>query len=285
MKTIIICNFKNHLPSFLLLSCLIHAGFWGLSPQDSSRLELDSRFIQLLEEEQKVVEIQVDRWVSALAVAHKKPVKTTPTPPKVEKVVQKKKAKKKRKKRRVKRRVSKKKRLAKKQPKKRLQKKQNLIKPQVSPEAPSQAVASASKPSHPKSEQIHTSRNEQITTKVTKTRVTANGPEFPPSLSRTERRQLERAYYGTLNRFLKKEKNYPRSARRLQLEGTVWIELMVNHEGKILKVDVLRSSGHDVLDKDALAWVQNMKKLPSPPNHLKWKQRAVRIPFNYRLQS
>ena len=288
MRTIIICNFRFSLPLFLSLSCMIHLGIWSLSPQNQSDLEVNSRFLKLLQDNQpKTIEIQIDRWAH---VSSSQPQRT-PVGVKVDKKdkvdipVEKKQPKKiKRKKRKRKKRLRSKVKARKKRlnrPKPQVAQKQVKAVPTLPP-APQPQVSQAASSQIVDLDSTPSNRNHQ---KATSVPAVNQASVQIKRLSKQERRGLESAYYGTLNTFLKKEKNYPRVAKRLKLEGTVWIEFTLNKKGEILKVYVLKSSGYSVLDEDALAWVQKMKKLPSPPSDLKWKKRAVRIPFNYTFQS
>ena len=46
-------------------------------------------------------------------------------------------------------------------------------------------------------------------------------------------------------------KAYPPQAKREKLEGTVGISLTINHQGRATSCEVIRSSGHPVLDQAA----------------------------------
>ncbi|MEJ2724142.1 MAG: energy transducer TonB [Deltaproteobacteria bacterium] len=49
---------------------------------------------------------------------------------------------------------------------------------------------------------------------------------------------------------------YPRMARRRGYEGTVLMEVLVSREGRVQALRLLESSGHSVLDREAMAAVQ-----------------------------
>ena len=97
-------------------------------------------------------------------------------------------------------------------------------------------------------------------------------------------RQLQRRYYVSLNRYLKRGYSYPLSARRRRLEGTVMVELLIDEAGQILSTRVLRSSGHESLDQAALAQVNQLGRVPAPPSSLRWRARPIHIPFRYSLR-
>ena len=103
--------------------------------------------------------------------------------------------------------------------------------------------------------------------------------------SRSRVRGILRGYYRSLNMLMKRGRTYPRSARRLGIEGTVLVEMVVSREGEIIKVKVLRSSGHDLLDKAAVAQVQKQRRVPQIPQELNRPAMTFQIPIEYRLQS
>lgn len=66
--------------------------------------------------------------------------------------------------------------------------------------------------------------------------------------------------------------NYPDSARRQQLSGTLILDVVINSEGQLVKTDLRQSSGHKTLDDAA----QRIVKLAAPysPFPAKLKQEA-----------
>ena len=104
-------------------------------------------------------------------------------------------------------------------------------------------------------------------------------------ISKSELRGILRGYYKSLNSLMREKRAYPRSARRLGLEGTVLVEMVVNQKGQIITVKLAQSSGHELLDQAAIAQVQQIGKVPSMPKQLNRPSMTFRIPFEYRLQS
>ena len=104
-------------------------------------------------------------------------------------------------------------------------------------------------------------------------------------ISKSALRGILRGYYKNLNSLMSTRRDYPRSAPRLGLEGTVLVEMVINNKGRILSVKLAQSSGHEVLDQAAIAQVHKIGKVPSIPNQIKRNSMTFRIPFEYRLQS
>lgn len=56
---------------------------------------------------------------------------------------------------------------------------------------------------------------------------------------------------------------YPAFARRMRMEGTVMLKVLVSSQGTTLKVEVLNSSGYEILDKAAVGSVKNWRFSPA----------------------
>jgi protein TonB len=95
-----------------------------------------------------------------------------------------------------------------------------------------------------------------------------------------------RADYGWLAEALwsrvEKGKRYPQQARLNQWEGKVVVRAVIRDDGQLVDLDVARSSGHSVLDEDAIASVRQAFPL-SLPRSLGTAQVALQIPINYQL--
>ena len=99
------------------------------------------------------------------------------------------------------------------------------------------------------------------------------GPDLAGMMARYKRR---------VARVFRRTYFYPRAANRAGLEGRVVVELTLDQTGKVVSRRVLKSSGHKILDRAALKSVATVHQVPSPPAALKWKRRAIQIPFVYR---
>jgi protein TonB len=97
---------------------------------------------------------------------------------------------------------------------------------------------------------------------------------------------VSRADYGWLAEALwsrvEKGKRYPHQARINQWEGKVVVRAVIREDGELVGLDVARSSGHSVLDEDAMASVKHAFPLRLPRS-LGKTQVALQIPINYQL--
>jgi len=76
---------------------------------------------------------------------------------------------------------------------------------------------------------------------------------------------------------------YPALAKRMGLEGTVRLKVLISREGSALKIEIAQSSGHEILDKAATEAVRNWRFTPahqgdSPVDE--W----VQVPVVFRLK-
>jgi periplasmic protein TonB len=76
---------------------------------------------------------------------------------------------------------------------------------------------------------------------------------------------------------------YPPAARRRGYEGTVIVEVLVDREGRVEDLRVLKSSGHDMLDRTAMRAVKSWTFEPARRGEEKvdmW----VKVPLTFRLK-
>jgi periplasmic protein TonB len=98
---------------------------------------------------------------------------------------------------------------------------------------------------------------------------------------------LARSWVGQVGRIINERagRDYPRAARRRNMSGVAVMAIYVDGQGKITSVQIKRSSGHEVLDRAALAAVSQVGTVPPPPSALNWRgQRPIAMPVAYRLQ-
>jgi protein TonB len=79
-------------------------------------------------------------------------------------------------------------------------------------------------------------------------------------------------------------KRYPMQARARRWEGKVVLEAVIRHDGTILECLVAESSGHGVLDQDAISVLRRASPL-ALKHPLGKEQITILVPIAYRLQS
>ncbi|HSD53723.1 MAG TPA: TonB family protein [Burkholderiales bacterium] len=91
-------------------------------------------------------------------------------------------------------------------------------------------------------------------------------------------------YGGSISRLLARYREYPRVALMRGWEGTVTMRLRVAPGGKLVEAKVEGSSGHQVLDAQAVEMVRRVPDLPQPPESLRDREFAVLVPVIFRLE-
>ena len=75
---------------------------------------------------------------------------------------------------------------------------------------------------------------------------------------------------------------YPGLARKRGQQGTVWIDVVLDDDGKQLGIDIFQSSGVRQLDRAALVAVQKWRFIPHQVNNISVASR-LRIPVEFSL--
>ena len=92
------------------------------------------------------------------------------------------------------------------------------------------------------------------------------------------------AYGRSIHRSVVKHRRYPRVARRLGLEGKALVTIRVNQEGALLSASIKRSSGEEILDKEALRMVRAAAPFKSLPVGFDKSAVTVVIPVKFKLE-
>jgi protein TonB len=91
--------------------------------------------------------------------------------------------------------------------------------------------------------------------------------------------------YGLLlSKEIGKDQRYPRRAQMLGWQGTTEVLLRMSVDAKVKEVTIAKSSGHDLLDEEALEKVRRAKQLPPPPDGFKGREFTVLVPIVFRLE-
>ena len=98
-----------------------------------------------------------------------------------------------------------------------------------------------------------------------------------------ERAGLIKSYRAKLFRFVDARATIPRAARRARMQGTVYLSVVIDARGRVMRVRVKKSSGHALLDRSARQMVLDMKSLIAPPAALGWNKKRLTIPIHYKM--
>lgn len=118
--------------------------------------------------------------------------------------------------------------------------------------------------------------------KVTPRRIV---PPQPPPRQVVAKRIDFRAYGRSLYRSVIRQKRYPRMAVRMGYEGTVILLIQVAPSGKLYgKPRVVRSSGHSMLDEEAIRMIKAAAPWPSMPKGFSRAYKTFRLPVRFSLR-
>lgn len=79
-------------------------------------------------------------------------------------------------------------------------------------------------------------------------------------------------------------KSYPEAARSQSLEGKVHIKFIINYDGLVKSVEIIKSSGSQILDNEAIAIIKRCSPFPPIPPELNLLQLNLRLPIVFKLE-
>jgi len=91
------------------------------------------------------------------------------------------------------------------------------------------------------------------------------------------------SYGKTLSGLIAKYQRYPRIAQLRGWQGTAQVQLSISAAGRMVNVVIVRSSGFEVLDDQALEMVRQATPLPQPPEALQGREFTVMVPIVFKL--
>ena len=93
------------------------------------------------------------------------------------------------------------------------------------------------------------------------------------SSSAVSRQEMEhhyvKAHFVYIKKIIEKNISYPPMARRMGWQGKVVVSFIVCSDGKVENLQVVESSGHAQLDRNALETVRQVEPFPGPPVRVK----------------
>jgi len=93
--------------------------------------------------------------------------------------------------------------------------------------------------------------------------------------------QVEINYSNLLAAHIAKHLKYPRIAQRREMQGQVVIAIQIGGDGSLISKNIQKSSGHEILDKEAMNIVERSKPFPLPPYG---KKNSYEVPIIFSLR-
>lgn len=121
----------------------------------------------------------------------------------------------------------------------------------------------------------------------------AGGPgtkhDAPPGKGPGDHKKARADFVGygkSLHKRVQKQQRYPRSARALGLEGMAKVKVKVDHKGKLVcEPTLVESTGHEVLDDEALAMVKRAAPFDTLPDTFEKDVATIVLPLSFKLRS
>ena len=118
-------------------------------------------------------------------------------------------------------------------------------------------------------------------TKITEQAPTKQAPTKQAPTSPSP--QVEINYSNLLAAHIAKHLKYPRIAQLREMQGQVVIAIQIGGDGSLISKNVQKSSGHEILDKEAMNVVERSKPFPVPPYTIENSVMDVEVPIDFSL--
>lgn len=92
------------------------------------------------------------------------------------------------------------------------------------------------------------------------------------------------SYQAKLVAHLRRYRSYPDAARRRQLQGTASVSFTINGSGRVVSASLARSTGHAILDREAIAMVRRASPFPAIPSALGKSRVTVHAPVRFDIR-
>ena len=91
-------------------------------------------------------------------------------------------------------------------------------------------------------------------------------------------------YVNQLRYWLERNKTYPKKARRNRMQGIVHLYFRVTRDGRVLRHEIRKSSGHALLDDETEAMLARAQPLPEFPSSMQGGYLDVVVPVQFSLR-
>ena len=102
-------------------------------------------------------------------------------------------------------------------------------------------------------------------------------------LNKPEKERLSALVISRIQTRLEQYFVYPKLAQRRNWSGDVILSFFVNFNGKLDNIQIIKSSGHDILDNSAKDTLAKIKYIDIPETQIAWNGSSMHIPISYRL--
>jgi protein TonB len=89
------------------------------------------------------------------------------------------------------------------------------------------------------------------------------------------------AYQTTVRRRLERYKKYPPVARSGRMEGTATVRFTLNRSGRVVQSQLVKSSGHRILDDEVMALMRRAEPFPGFPKEIPDQSMTLTAPIRF----
>lgn len=117
--------------------------------------------------------------------------------------------------------------------------------------------------------------------------ITVPPPPEPPKKIEPSQDDINAAlgqYSSTLGRAIAKHKSYPKIAQMRGWQGDCLLDLKLDGNGNVLSASIKETSGHEVLDNQALEMARKAAPFPAPPDVLRDRSFNITVPVSFKLE-
>jgi len=108
-------------------------------------------------------------------------------------------------------------------------------------------------------------------------------PSVAPPDTGASARQVSASYEARLIAQLRRYKQYPDRARRAGQQGIAMLRFTVDRTGRVLTHALVGTSGHQLLDDEALALIQRAAPLPAMPPEMTQQTAEFTVPIDFNI--
>jgi periplasmic protein TonB len=100
----------------------------------------------------------------------------------------------------------------------------------------------------------------------------------------TQGKAMLSTYQSRLVAHLRRFRSYPAAARSRRIEGAASVRITIDRSGRVVAVSLAGSTGHGILDREAVAMVRRASPFPPIPSGLGQSQITVRAPIRFDIR-
>lgn len=120
---------------------------------------------------------------------------------------------------------------------------------------------------------------------VPSTRATVAGPVVAPGGDNPNAKRQEVDYRALVNAYLARRKTYPTEAKKARDQGVVAVRFVLDRQGEVSDISLLRGSGHATLDQATLDLVRRIAPYPRMPASLNRNSVTMALAIEYSLRT